>query len=165
MVLVIPSMASTDVCVALNCSDLNRNFIGCLGCLTGQRFHFRCDHGKSAPGITSTSSLDGRIKSQQVGLCRYLADQFFDDIADFLRGQRQSLNFRVSIIRLQDGMAGNSAISYDLLGNLTNGGIQFLNRGGDCLGILRCCFCSRRDSRCLLRRFFGGAGHRLGRIA
>src|SRR3954453_2337096 len=76
------------LCRALHAHDVIGNLVGRSRGLAGQRFHFRCDHGKSTAGIACASRLDRRVQCEQIGLLGNRGDQL-DHVADLLRRARQ----------------------------------------------------------------------------
>jgi GT2 family glycosyltransferase len=71
--------------------DLGFHVLGGTGAAQGQRAHFVCHHGKSAPGFACTGGLDPGVQRQQVGLEGNPVDQR-DDLADVFRGLGDGLH-------------------------------------------------------------------------
>src|SRR5690606_5195050 len=74
----------------LQASDQRADVLGRLRRALRQGAYFPGDHGETAPMLTGTGRLDGRIEGQQVGLRGDVGDQP-DDAVDFRHAAVQAL--------------------------------------------------------------------------
>src|SRR5229473_6620452 len=72
----------------LHARDLDANFVGGLGGLTGQRLDLLGDHGEAAAGFAGARRLDRGVEREKIGLLGDRGDQL-DYVADPVGGLRQ----------------------------------------------------------------------------
>ncbi len=85
----------------LDARDLGGDFLGRLGRLVGQVFHFGGHNSEALTCVTRPCRLDCGVQGQQVGLAGDVVNQI-NNFANLLGGFRQALDLFIGALRLTD---------------------------------------------------------------
>src|ERR1700686_5788388 len=111
----------------LHARDLDADFVGRLGGLTGERLDLLGDHGEAAAGFAGARRLDGGVEREKIGLLGDRGDQL-DHIPDPVGGLRQRIDARVGFIDLLHGAQGDAVGFLNLRRNLAYRAGKFFGR-------------------------------------